>query len=56
MPKCSMMNGRVRMSNGRVSSAPTVSAITEEMVGQGKKQVSTLMLKMETPKKYISFK
>lgn len=57
MPKCSMINGRVGMSKGRVSTKmPTLAVVTEEMVGQGKRQVSSLMLKLETPKKYISFK
>lgn len=54
--KVSMMNGHIKVSNSRVSNVPSVAVITEEMVGQGKKQVSTLMLKIETPKKYISFK
>lgn len=54
--KVSMINGRIGVSNNRVLNIPTVAVIKEEMVGQGKKQVSTLMLKMETPKKYISFK
>jgi len=57
MPKCSMMKGRVGMSKGRISnSSPSIMVLTEEMVGQGKKQVSSLMLKLETPKKYISFR
>lgn len=56
MPKISMMNGRVAMTNGRtLKNIPSV-AMTEEMVGQGKKQITNLMLKLETPKKYISFK
>lgn len=57
MPKVSMIKGRASMSKGRVTPRMPISAvITEEMVGQGKKQVSSLMLKLETPKKYISFK
>ncbi len=57
MPKCSVMKGRVGMSNGRVSNkSPTLAVLTEEMVGKGKKEVSKLMLKLESPKKYISFK
>ena len=55
MPKCSMMNGRVGMSKGKVSNSKPMYEITEEMVGKGKKEVSSLMLKVETPKKYISF-
>jgi hypothetical protein len=52
-----MMNGRVGMLKGRVTSKmPILAVMTEEMVGQGKRQVSNLMLKIETPKKYISFK
>ena len=54
--KCSMMKGRVTMSNGKVSNAKPMYEFTEEMVGQGKKQVSSLLLKLETPRKYISFK
>jgi hypothetical protein len=54
--KVSIISGRIGVSNGRVSNNSVVNVIKEEMVGQGKKQVSTLMLKMETPKKYISFK
>jgi hypothetical protein len=57
MPKCSLMKGRVTMSKGRVSNKNTpMSIITEEMIGKGKKEVSSLILKLETPKKYISFK
>ena len=57
MPKCSTMKGRVGMSKGRVANnRPSIAVFTEEMVGQGKKQVSSLMLKLETPRKYISFK
>ena len=57
MPKCSTMKGRVGMSRGRVSNHSSTPAVfTEEMVGQGKKQVSSLLLKLETPRKYISFK
>ena len=56
MPKCSMMKGRVGMSKGRVANSPSIVVLTEEMVGQGKRQVSSLMLKLETPKKYISFR
>lgn len=56
MPKCSMMNGRVVMSNGRTLKNTPTLVMTEEMVGQGKKQITNLMLKLETPKKYISFK
>ncbi len=56
MPKCSMMKGRVGMSKGRVANnSPSIAVLTEEMVGKGKKQVSSLMLKLETPKKYVSF-
>ncbi len=56
MPKCSFANGRVGMSKGRVSTRMPIPAVmTEEMVGQGKKQVSNLMLKIETPKRYVSF-
>jgi hypothetical protein len=52
-----MMNGRVGMTKGRVSTKmPTLAVVTEEMVGQGKRQVSSLLLKLETPKKYISFR
>lgn len=55
-----MINGRVAMSNNRVimSNRDIVNTptLTEEMVGQGKKQITNLMLKLETPKKYISFK
>jgi hypothetical protein len=57
MPKCSVMKGRVNMSKGKVSNKNMpMSMITEEMVGKGKKEVSKLMLKLESPKKYISFK
>jgi hypothetical protein len=51
-----MMKGRVGMAKGNVSNKKPIYAITEEMVGQGKSQVSNLMLKIETPRKYISFK
>lgn len=58
--RVSMINGRVAMSNNRVimSNRDIVNTptLTEEMVGQGKKQITNLMLKLETPKKYISFK
>ena len=54
--KCSMMKGRVTMSNGKVSNTKPMYEFTEEMVGKGKKEVSGLMLKIETPRKYISFK
>ena len=54
--KCSVMKGRVNMSKGKVSNSKPMYAITEEMVGKGKKEVSGLLLKLETPKKYISFK
>jgi hypothetical protein len=44
------------MSKGKVSKGfSQTPMITEEMVGKGKKEVSNLMLKVETPKKYISF-
>jgi hypothetical protein len=57
MPKCSLANGRVTMSKGRVSNKSHMPAVmTEELVGKGKKEVSGLLLKLETPKKYISFK
>lgn len=57
MPKVSMIKGRASMSKGRVTPRMPISAvITEEMVGQGKKQVSSLMLKLETPKRYVSFR
>jgi hypothetical protein len=57
MPKVSMMKGRASMSKGRVTPRmPTLAVMTEEMVGKGKKEVSGLLLKIETPKKYISFK
>lgn len=56
MPKISMMNGRVAMTNGRTLKKTPTLVMTEEMVGQGKKQITNLMLKLETPKKYISFK
>lgn len=57
MPKVSMIKGRASMSKGRVTPRmPTSAIIMEEMVGKGKRQVSSLMLKLETPKKYISFK
>ena len=55
-----MMKGGVTISKGKVSQGKkmkqSISVVNEEMVGQGKKQVSNLMLKFETPKKYISFK
>ena len=57
MPKVSLVKGRASMSKGKVSNKSHIPAVmTEEMVGQGKRQVSNLMLKLETPKKYISFK
>lgn len=57
MPKVSLLKGRVSMAKGHVASRmPTHAVITEELVGKGKKEVSGLMLKLETPKKYISFK
>jgi hypothetical protein len=55
MPKCYVANGRVTISKGKVSNKP-MHVITEEMMGKGKKEVSGLMLKLEAPKKYISFK
>jgi hypothetical protein len=57
MPNCHMMHGRVMMSKGKVSKGfSQTPMITEEMVGKGKKEVSGLMLKIESPKRYISFK
>lgn len=57
MPKVSLLKGRASISKGRVAPRmPVLAVMTEEMVGQGKKQVSNLLLKIETPKKYISFK
>jgi hypothetical protein len=51
-----MIKGRASMSKGRVTPRmPTSAIITEEMVGKGKKEVSGLFLKLESPKKYISF-
>lgn len=56
MPKVSMMKGRASMSKGRVTPRmPVLAVMTEEMVGKGKKEVSGLMLKLETPKRYVSF-
>lgn len=56
MPKVSMIKGRASMSKGRVTSkTPILAVMTEEMVGQGKRQVSNLLLKIETPKRYVSF-
>jgi hypothetical protein len=55
--KVSMIKGHVSMSKGHASKkTPTLAVMTEEMVGQGKKQITNLMLKLETPKRYISFK
>jgi hypothetical protein len=51
-----MSNGHVSVSNGHLSKKTPTVVVTEEMVGQGKKQITNLMLKLETPKKYISFK
>jgi hypothetical protein len=57
MPKVSLSKGRVTMSKGKISNKNTpMSIVTEEMIGKGKKEVSGLMLKLETPKKYISFR
>jgi hypothetical protein len=51
-----MMKGRASMSKGRVTPRmPTLAVMTEEMVGQGKRHVSNLLLKIETPKRYVSF-
>jgi hypothetical protein len=51
-----MMKGRASMSKGRVTPRmPVLAVMTEEMVGKGKKEVSGLMLKLETPKRYVSF-
>jgi len=51
-----MIKGRASMSKGRVTSkTPILAVMTEEMVGQGKRQVSNLLLKIETPKRYVSF-
>lgn len=56
MPKCYVTNGRVTISKGKVSNSKPMHVITEEMIGKGKKEVSGLMLKLEAPKKYISFR
>ena len=56
--RVAMMNGRVAMTNGRTGrTLKTILSpvMTGEMVGKGKKQITNLMLKLETPKKYISF-
>lgn len=52
------MNGRITIMNGRTTTLKKMPSLimTEEMVGQGKKQITNLMLKLETPKKYISFR
>ncbi len=56
MPKVSLVKGRASMSKGKVSNKSHIPAVmTEEMVGQGKKQVSNILLKIETPKRYVSF-
>ena len=56
MPKVLMSKGHVSMSKGKVSNKSHIPAVmTEEMVGKGKRQVSNLMLKLETPKRYVSF-
>ena len=47
---------RVRMINGRVIKPTPKITISAVMVGKGKSEVRDLTLKLETPRKYISFR
>ena len=44
-----MINGRVMKSKPKITISPV-------MVGKGKSEVRDLTLKIETPRKYISFR
>jgi hypothetical protein len=46
----------VRIVKGRVVKSPPKITITPSMVGKGKSDVRDLTLKIETPRKYVSFR